>query len=100
MVPVSRCPAAYMILELLTLSLNLTRFTKDRGIGDQKHLNMHRKVKVLIARWLSSRMETRTRRLRRALRDPLMLKQGGGAIVNKAPGTASVCPVAAQYPTG
>ena len=31
---------------------------------------------------------------------PLMLKQGGGAIVNKAPGTASVCPVAAQYPTG
>jgi hypothetical protein len=58
-----------MILELLTLSLNLTRFTKDRGIGDQKHLNMHRKVKVLIARWLSSRMETRTRRLRRALRD-------------------------------
>ena len=36
---------------------------------NQKHLNMHRKVKVLIARWLSSRMETRTRRLRRALRD-------------------------------
>ena len=69
MVPVSRCLAAYMILELLTLSLNLTRFTKDRGIGHQKHLNMHRKVKVLIARWLSSRMETRTRRLRRALRD-------------------------------
>ena len=36
---------------------------------NQKHLNMHRKVKVLIARWLSSRMESRTRRLRRALRD-------------------------------
>jgi hypothetical protein len=32
-------------------------------------LHMYRKVKVLIARWLSSRMETRTRRLRRALRD-------------------------------
>jgi hypothetical protein len=31
--------------------------------------HMHRKVKVLIARWLASRMETRTRRLRRALRD-------------------------------
>jgi hypothetical protein len=31
--------------------------------------HMHRKVKALIARWLSSRMETRTRRLRRALRD-------------------------------
>jgi hypothetical protein len=30
---------------------------------------MHRKVKVLIARWLASRIETRTRRLRRALRD-------------------------------
>jgi hypothetical protein len=30
---------------------------------------MHRKVKVLIARWLARRMETRTRRLRRALRD-------------------------------
>src|SRR4029077_9897799 len=30
---------------------------------------MHRRVKVLIARWLSSRMEIRTRRLRRALRD-------------------------------
>jgi NAD(P)-dependent dehydrogenase (short-subunit alcohol dehydrogenase family) len=31
---------------------------------------------------------------------PLMLKEGGGAIVNKLPGTASVCSVAAQYPTG
>ena len=30
---------------------------------------MHRKVKVLIARWLASRLETRARRLRRALRD-------------------------------
>jgi hypothetical protein len=30
---------------------------------------MHRKVKVLISRWLASRIETRTRRLRRALRD-------------------------------
>jgi hypothetical protein len=30
---------------------------------------MHRKVKVLIASWLASRIETRTRRLRRALRD-------------------------------
>ena len=30
---------------------------------------MHRNVKVLIARWFASRMETRTRRLRRALRD-------------------------------
>jgi hypothetical protein len=30
---------------------------------------MHRKVKVLIARWLASRIETRTRSLRRALRD-------------------------------
>ena len=30
---------------------------------------MHRKVKVLIARWLASRIETRNRRLRRALRD-------------------------------
>jgi hypothetical protein len=30
---------------------------------------MHRKLKVLIARWLASRIETRTRRLRRALRD-------------------------------
>jgi hypothetical protein len=30
---------------------------------------MHRKVKVLIARWLASRIESRTRRLRRALRD-------------------------------
>jgi hypothetical protein len=31
---------------------------------------MHLKVKVLISRWLASRIETRTRRLRRALRDP------------------------------
>ena len=31
--------------------------------------HMHRKVKVLIARWLLSHMEIRTRRLRRALRD-------------------------------
>jgi hypothetical protein len=30
---------------------------------------MHRKVKVLIARWLASHIESRTRRLRRALRD-------------------------------
>ena len=30
---------------------------------------MHRKVKVLIAGWLASRIETRSRRLRRALRD-------------------------------
>jgi hypothetical protein len=30
---------------------------------------MHRKVKVLIAGWLASRIETRTRRFRRALRD-------------------------------
>jgi hypothetical protein len=30
---------------------------------------MRRKVKVLIARWLARRLETRTRRLRRALRD-------------------------------
>jgi hypothetical protein len=30
---------------------------------------MNRKVKVLIARWLASRVETRARRLRRALRD-------------------------------
>jgi hypothetical protein len=30
---------------------------------------MHRKVKVLIARWLASRIESRTRRVRRALRD-------------------------------
>ena len=30
---------------------------------------MHRKMKVLIARWLASRIETRTRSLRRALRD-------------------------------
>jgi hypothetical protein len=30
---------------------------------------MHRKVKVLLAGWLASRIETRTRRLRRALRD-------------------------------
>jgi predicted metal-dependent hydrolase len=30
---------------------------------------MHRKVKVLIARWLASHIETRNRRLRRALRD-------------------------------
>jgi hypothetical protein len=30
---------------------------------------MHRKVKVLIARWLAGRIETRARRLRRALRD-------------------------------
>ena len=30
---------------------------------------MHRKVKVLIAGWLASRIETRARRLRRTLRD-------------------------------
>ena len=30
---------------------------------------MHRKVKVFIACWLASRIESRTRRLRRALRD-------------------------------
>ena len=30
---------------------------------------MHRKVKVLVARWLASHIESRTRRLRRALRD-------------------------------
>jgi hypothetical protein len=30
---------------------------------------MHRKVKVLIAGWLASRIETRACRLRRALRD-------------------------------
>jgi hypothetical protein len=30
---------------------------------------MHRKVKVLIAGWLASRIETRARWLRRALRD-------------------------------
>ena len=30
---------------------------------------MHRKVKVLIAGWLASRIEIRARRLRRALRD-------------------------------
>ena len=30
---------------------------------------MHLTVKVLIARWLASRIETHTRRLRRALRD-------------------------------
>jgi hypothetical protein len=30
---------------------------------------MHRKVKVLISRWLASRIETRTQRLRSALRD-------------------------------
>jgi hypothetical protein len=30
---------------------------------------MHRKVRVLIARWLASHFETRNRRLRRALRD-------------------------------
>jgi len=30
---------------------------------------MHRKGKVLIARWLASRIESRTRRVRRALRD-------------------------------
>ena len=29
---------------------------------------MHRKLKVLIVRWLASRIETRARRLRRALR--------------------------------
>ena len=32
-------------------------------------LHMYRKVKVLIARWLASHIESRTRRLRRALRD-------------------------------
>jgi hypothetical protein len=32
-------------------------------------IHMHRKVKVLIARWLASRIESRTRRVRRALRD-------------------------------
>ena len=31
--------------------------------------HMHRKVKVLVARWLASHIESRTRRLRRALRD-------------------------------
>jgi hypothetical protein len=30
---------------------------------------MHRKLKVLIVRWLASRIETRARRLRRALCD-------------------------------
>ena len=30
---------------------------------------MHRKVKVLIALWLANHIETRNRRLRRALRD-------------------------------
>jgi hypothetical protein len=35
---------------------------------------MHRKVKVLISRWLASRIETRTRRLRRALRDQWRLE--------------------------
>ena len=30
---------------------------------------MHRKVKVLVARWLAGHIESRTRRLRRALRD-------------------------------
>ena len=30
---------------------------------------MHRKVKVLIARWLAGRIKTGARRLRRALRD-------------------------------
>ena len=30
---------------------------------------MHRKLKVLIAGWLASRIESRTRRVRRALRD-------------------------------
>jgi hypothetical protein len=34
-----------------------------------KITHMHSKVKVLMARWLARRMETRTRRLRRALRD-------------------------------
>jgi hypothetical protein len=32
-------------------------------------LPMHRKLKVLIAGWLASRIESRTRRVRRALRD-------------------------------
>jgi len=30
---------------------------------------MHRKMNILLAGWLASRIETRTRRLRRALRD-------------------------------
>ena len=30
---------------------------------------MHRKLKVMIARWLARRIETQTRRLRRSLRD-------------------------------
>ena len=30
---------------------------------------MHRRVKLVIARWIASRIEINTRRLRRALRD-------------------------------
>jgi hypothetical protein len=37
---------------------------------------MHRRAKVLIARWLASRIEIRTRRLRRNLRDHLRGESG------------------------
>ena len=48
-------------------SSNLARLKTDKGLV--RTADMHRKVKVLIARWLARRMESRTRRLRRALRD-------------------------------
>jgi hypothetical protein len=42
---------------------------KAQSNSEIRSTHMHRKVKVLIARWLASHIESRTRRLRRALRD-------------------------------
>jgi hypothetical protein len=48
----------------------LTCSTNYKGIVKSVTSNhMHRKLKVLIAGWLASRIESRTRRVRRALRD-------------------------------
>jgi len=44
-------------------------YESQRNSETRRSNNMHRRAKALIARWLASRIEIRTRRLRRALRD-------------------------------
>jgi hypothetical protein len=60
------CTRSYRQGQALLKSDSLYEAQKNSEI---RNTHMHRKVKVLVARWLASHIESHTRRLRRALRD-------------------------------
>jgi hypothetical protein len=59
------CTRSYRQVQALLKSDSLHEAQRNSEI---RSTNMHRKVKVLVARWLASHIESRTRRLRRSAR--------------------------------